>query len=115
MSLEQIRVGRDGKRIKVISNGRLLLDIPYEAALEIGRALIGKGKEAEELANPHKIIMDQALLIRSGFPLGLTNNRDVMKESIKEAVNNRDLRRYLPGGVKSQAVVGTPSLIQKEP
>lgn len=115
MSLEQIRVGRDGNRIKVISKGRLILDVPHEAALEIGRAIIGKAKEAEELANPRQIIMDQAILFRSGFPLGLTNNRDIMSESIKTAMHDRDLRRFMPGGVRSQAVVGTPSLIQKEP
>lgn len=115
MSLEQIRVGRDGDRIKVISKGCLILDVPYEAALEIGRAIIGKAKEAEEFANPYKIIMDQAILFRTGFPLGLTNNRDIMSESIKTAMHDRDLRRFIPGGVRSKEVVGTPSLIQKEP
>lgn len=99
----------------MITNGRLVLDLPYEAALEIGRAMIGKAKQAEELANPHKIIMDQAILFRAGFPLGLTNNRDIMSESIKTAMHDRDLRRFMTGGVRSKEVVGTPSLIQKEP
>lgn len=89
--------------------------IPWQQALEFARAIYVKAKEAEEFAKANRVIADNALLLRAGVPVGLSNNRKIIDETIKEAVHNRDLRRHLPGGVKSQAVFGVPQVIAKPP
>jgi hypothetical protein len=40
---------------------------------------------SEEIAKAANIAQDQAILIRSGFPIGITDNRAIMKEAIKRA------------------------------
>jgi len=112
---DHITIRREGTRVLLLKNGVLIADMPYDAALQISRAMQVKAKDAEELVKANAIIADSALLLRTGFPIGLSNNPDIIRESIKEAVNNRILRRALPGGVKSQAVVGRPSIIQHAP
>jgi hypothetical protein len=109
--IEAIAVRQEGERVLLIKDGRLIVDLPYQAALDLAKALRIKGKLAEELSEANGIIRDQALLIRIGAKLGLTRRRDIMKEAIKEAEHDRDLRRYLPGGIKSTAIVGTPTVI----
>ena len=109
------RVRQEGTRVLIISEGKLLLDLPWKAALEVSKGLRIAAKLAEEEVNVLKIIADQALIQRTGFPVGLTNNPAIQKEAMKEAVHNRDLRRALPGGIKSQSIVGTPTLIKKPP
>lgn len=113
--LKSVSVRQYGDRVLVIEDGRLLWDLPWQAALALSRGLQQKGKLAEEHANANSIIMDQALLIRAGIPFGLTNRPDMLREAVKEADTNRDLRRYLPGGIKSEAIVGTPTIIQLRP
>lgn len=89
--------------------------MPYEAALEIAKALRGVAKEAEEEAKAQGIIMDQALLLRTGVPVGLTSRRDMLKEAVREAQWNPVLRKALPGGIRSQEVFGRPVVTQHPP
>jgi len=112
---DQITIRREGTRVLLLKNGVLIADMPYDAALQVSRAMRVKAKDAEEHVKAEQIINDSALLLRTGFPIGLSSNPDIIRESIKEAVNNRTLRRALPGGVKSQSVVGRPSIIQRAP
>jgi hypothetical protein len=46
------------------------------------------------------------------MPFGLTDNPVAQAEVAKEAAWNRELRRALPGGVRSSEVVGTPTVIR---
>lgn len=104
----------EGTRVLLVSDGRAVLNVPWEAALGIGKAMVAAARKAEETAKAAEIIMDQAILTRAGAPIGLSNNPAIQKEAGKEAAWNRDLRRYMPGGVKSEEVFGTPTL-KKEP
>ena len=108
-----LTIRQEGQRVLLLRGGQLLADMPYEAALDVGRALMAQARKAEELARAQQIISDQALLLRIGFPVGLTNHPGVQAEAAKEAAWNTQLRRSLPGGVRSQAVVGTPALLQR--
>jgi len=108
-----VRVDKD--RVIILEEGKAILNIPWNMALPLGKALVKRAKTAEEHANALQIIKDQALIQRVGFPIGLTNNPAIQKEAMKEAVNDRDLRRALPGGIKSQSIVGTPTVIKKPP
>lgn len=112
--LKEVTVRQEGDRVLLLHNGRLLFSLPWQAALELGRAFTIQGKRAEEDANAIRIVYDQAILTRVGFPIGLSNRRDILDEAAKEAAWNRDLRRYIRGdravGIANQTRFGTPTI-----
>ena len=92
-----------------------LQDLPYDACLKIAQAFYQAGKEAEEYAKANEIVLDQAILFRSGAPFAITDNPQIREEAKKEAVHNRELRRSNlalvetpPGGIESRESVGRP-------
>jgi hypothetical protein len=113
--LKSLTIRREGSKVLLLSNGILIAEMPWQAADDLARALRAKARKAEEEEKALQIIADNAILLRAGFPLGLTNRPDLIAETIKEAVTNRDLRRYMPGGVKSEEVFGVPGIIQHPP
>lgn len=110
--LKEVTVRREGVRVLLLHNGTLLFSLPWQAAIELSRALYAKAKEAEEEAHAAKIVYDQAILTRVGFPIGLSNRPDILAEAAREAAWNSDLRRYIRGdramGIVNQTVFGTP-------
>ena len=115
--IRDVRVRQDGKKVILIEEGKAILTLPWEVALELSNAMRAQAKRAEELDKAKQIIGDQALLIRKGVPLGLSNHPSILKEATKEAVHNKFLRRAIPfsKGVESQEIFGTPSIIKKSP
>lgn len=112
---DRIRIRQEGATVLFIKNDRLVASLPWDAAVEIGRNLMAVGHKAEEWAKAESIVHDHAILARVGVPLGLTSHPTLLREVRKEAAHNRDLRRYLPGGVKSEELVLAPALIQHAP
>ena len=112
---DQINIRQQGTRVLLIKNGVLIADLPWQKALAVAQGLIVQARKAEELAKAERIIQDQALLLRAGAPFGLTTHPAILREAAKEAEHNRVLRRYLPGGIKSQEAVGTPTILQQPP
>lgn len=114
-----LNIRQEGDRVVVIEEGRLVLDMPYQGARALARALLAQAARAEEQAKAEAIIADQAILTRLGVPFGLTNTPALLKAAANEAAWNSKLRRYIPpgraGGIASQAVVGTPTVIQYPP
>ncbi|HEY7061734.1 MAG TPA: hypothetical protein VII06_09655 [Chloroflexota bacterium] len=112
--MTNLRIHVEGPTVQLIAEGRLLLEMPWNAALEVGRLLVGAAHEAEEHAKAAQIAYDEAILLRAGAPLGLTKNRDVQREALAQARYDPKLRRYLPHGmgVPYRGVVGTPTLRQ---
>ena len=114
--------GGNGKVIYVY-NGKNLFNgkVPWEVADKIAQQSTRAARLAEEFCKVNQVIMDNALLARSGVlpGIGLSDHPKIKEESIKEALHNRDLRRYLPyqkpnvgnglGDIKSRGVVGAPS------
>ena len=114
-------------RVIFIFNGKVVFGgaMPWEQADEIARHATRAARLAEEICKANQIIMDNALLQRSGaLPgIGLSDHPKIKDETIKEALHNRDLRRYLPpqkksvgngiGGIKSRGAVGAPSLTKR--
>ena len=118
MSFVDLRIRQEGTSVLVIKDGVTVLEMPWDAALAFTQEVRAKAKVAEELATVEKIISDGSILFRSGAPFSLSDNPDIVKETVKEAQYNRDLRRWMPGGIKSQAVMGVPAvyhLPRKEP
>jgi hypothetical protein len=112
---KRVSIRQEGISVLVVVDGRAVLEMPWQAALDVSMAIRIQAKEAEALAKVEGIIWDQAILVRSGAPFGLTSHRDMLKEATKEAAWNSPLRKYMPGGIKSQAVFGVPRLIQHPP
>jgi hypothetical protein len=77
----------------------------------LGRALQAKARDAEEIAKASDIAFDQAILIRAGVPFGFSSDQKIQDEAAKEAAWNTDLRRYMPGGIKSEEQFGRPAVI----
>ena len=102
---------QEGANVIVILDDKLVLNLPWDVALALAQDITQKAKAAEEIAKAEQIILDNAILFRSGVPIGLSNNRDIIAETIKEAQHNPLLRRHMAGGIKSQAIVGTPVLL----
>ena len=112
----QVTVKRDGTYIIVEMSVKA---IPWDAALEVAKAITIKAREIEADIKAGRIIDDQALLIRLGIPLGLTNKPELLKAAKNESVYSPELRRYITGakvkGIESAERLGTPKLIQHKP
>lgn len=114
--MNEFRARQDGDHVLMVLGGRTHR-VPAHVALQIADAIRSVGKQAETYANAGQIISDQALLIRAGAAerIGLTSDPRMMSEAIKEAAHDRKLRRYIRGGIRSRAIVGTPVIIQSPP
>ena len=113
MADKSIRLKQEGSRVLLIVNGVCVADMPWEAALGVGRACYQCAKMAEEHAKHNDVIADQALAFRLGLPVGLSNNRKIIEEAKKDALFDRDLRRYIRGHA-TKITVGTPGIYQEE-
>ena len=113
-----VNVSQEATNVVVVKDGRVVFDMPWDAALALAQAIRIKALTAEEHAKAEAIIADQAILTRVGVPMGLTRNPTMLREAAKEAAWNSSLRRYIPlkraGGIRSQAVFGTPTVIREE-
>ncbi len=107
--MNNVRIHQEGPEVQLVIDGRSLM-MPWNVALDVARAMEKKARKAEEVAKHEQITFDQALLIRTGAPLGFTNNPDIQAEAEKEAAHNPALRKYLPGGVKATEQFGTPNV-----
>ena len=110
-------VHNEGRVVLIVNNDAKGLAMPWQKADELIRALRQVTREAEEYCKANQIIADNALMQRAGMPVGLSNNPIIMRESIKEALYSRDLRRALPhqtaaglGDIQTRGVVGSPTL-----
>lgn len=84
MAQSRILRGQDGLTVILEIDGKYHA-LPYSAAKLIGKELISVAAAAEEFANAAGLIQDQAILIKSGFPIGLTSNPKIIKEALKVA------------------------------
>ena len=108
--MPQIRIRQEGAEVTLIVDGKAAFAAPWNVALDIAHEMIAKARLAEEHAKANQIIFDNAMLFRSGAPFGLSNNKNIVTESLKEAAHNYTLRRHMAGGIKSTAIVGTPEV-----
>lgn len=112
--MASLRIVQDGDRVVLVHEGRAI-ELPHEAAVAVGQQLLAAGRRAEKIAKAERVVADQALVLRLGLPFGLTSDPVLQAEAMQVAQYDRDLRRYLPGGIRSRGVVGTPVLIRHAP
>ena len=110
--VRSVTVRLEGAEVLILEGGRLLLRMPWDAALEFAQAVVHQARRVEEIAKRERIVHDQAILNRLGIPVGLVNDPRLRADAMSEAHWNSQLRRYLPGGVRSQEAVGAPTIIQ---
>ena len=108
-------VRQEGTNVQIILEGRLLMDLTWQSALELAKAIHATAKKAEELANAEKIIFDQAILDRLGAPVSLVTRKDMAVAAKKEAAWNTPLRRYIRRSRLRQGIVYAPSVTQDRP
>ncbi|TKS58764.1 MAG: hypothetical protein EWM72_02764 [Nitrospira sp.] len=109
---DALTIRTEGSRVLLLHNGALITSMPWQAAIEIAKALAGAARLAQEMDDAQRIIADQAIVRRLGLPIGLTNNPRLQAEALKEAQWG-DIRRYIPSiSVASGEAIGTPALIQ---
>jgi hypothetical protein len=112
---DTLTVRQDGTHVLLLKNGMLIARVPWQAAKLVSQALRRKAQAAEETAYALRIAGDQAVLLRAGVPIGLTDHPRIQREAAHQAAWDRTLRRFMPGGVRSQACVGRPTVIAHPP
>jgi len=113
--IKQVTVSRDGSDVVLVVNGQRVTELPWDAALLVAKAIIIQARRIEEQVKAPQTVIDQAILMRKGIPLGLTSNPKIIDEAKKEAGFNSKLRRYIPGTIESREIFGKPVLIKHKP
>lgn len=115
MSRSSANVRHNGDRVLLTIDGRSW-ELPWQAALELSRMLMGAARQCEELAVANRLIADQALLIRAGAPFALSNHPKIRDAARTEAQWDSQLRRYIPLPPWRRPVeFGVPSVTQEPP
>lgn len=89
----QVRQHKVAGRVVLLIDGHYLCDMPWQSVDEYINVLKGAARLAENAEKAEKQVLDQAILLRAGMPVGLSQNKKVFDEAKKEAVHNRELRR----------------------
>ncbi len=113
--ITQATIKRDGIEVVIVMGNRRVLALPWDAALVLAKAMIIQARRIEEQVKALDIIQDQALLMRSGAPFGLSSHPDIIDEAKKEAVHNPTLRKYITGkraGGIGTSIVGEPNVVR---
>lgn len=107
--VQEARVGRSGQ-VVLLQIGGKTVEMPWEVAVTLGRALLAAGRDAEEQAKAPTIARDAAILLRAGAPVGLSSDPKIRDEAGKLAAWDEQLRRYMPGGIRSEEMLGRPAV-----
>jgi hypothetical protein len=112
------RIRREGEHVLVqFDDGgkSFVIQLEGRVAVELGAQLRQQGLLADEWAQAERIAADSAVLLRAGANFGLSSDPRILDEARKEAAWNSDLRRYMPGGVRSEECFGTPTVRAHQP
>jgi hypothetical protein len=112
--IREARFHQEGTRVVMLIDGRAVLDVDWQTADGIARALMAKARDAEEVAKHEQLSTDAAILLRSGAPFGFTSHPAIRAIAATKAAWDSALRRYLPGGVKGRTMFGRPGVIQSD-
>lgn len=100
--MNNVRIHQEGPEVHLVIDGRRLR-MPWNVALDLSTALRIKARKAEEIAKHEQLTFDQALLIKTGAPLGFTDNPDIQKQAAIDAAHDPNLRKYLGAGVNERS------------
>lgn len=104
----------EGHKVLVNFDNKAFLEMGTRETRELITGLSRALRRAEEIEEAERLIKEGAICARAGLPFTLSNHPRILDEVRKEAATNRDLRRYMPGGVKAKELVGVPSVWRGE-
>jgi len=110
--MSTIRIRSDGTHVVLIdeTSGHYW-KMPWNQADELAQQIRLVAREAEAIAKVEQITFDQAVVLRTGFPAGFTDDPRVHDAARKEAGWNDKIRRWFrktPDVRRSE--IGTPSV-----
>lgn len=108
-TLSDYRIVQNGSRVLILMDGTLQADVPWQEAKRFAQNVAAVAKLANEWEEAERVAMDAAILLRAGANIGLANHHAILKEAVSLAVNDRDLRRFMPG-IRSTEVFGAPTI-----
>lgn len=114
-SVRKLTIRAEGTKVLITMNDHTFWEMDWRKADELAALLRGQARRCEELEQAEQVAKDSALLLRAGAPFGLTDHPLIKDEARKIAAWDPQLRRALPGGIKSEAQLGTPSIIKHPP
>lgn len=111
------KIGDEGPKFLTVTLGTRTWIIPRAGAARFRRAVVAKARDCEEQEKAEQIALDQAILMRTNAPIGLSSDPKIQDEAAKEAAWNRDLRRFLaaPSSIRSKEEFGRPAFIVHPP
>lgn len=97
-------------------DGRQVLHVQADVAMQLHRGLIAAARLAEEYEKRADIAMDSAILARAGAPFLLSDRQDVRDAALHEAIWNDRLRKIQPlVGIESAEQFGELKILQGPP
>lgn len=105
-----IAVESAGPAVIVTIRGGRWFEFNYRTTDQILKSLSKAIAPLEEIAKAEQLIGDEAILLRTGLPIGLAQNRRIKREAWKKA---EDVK--IPGGVIPQAVFYPPTITVHPP
>lgn len=96
--------------ILIFEPSRHLVKWPIAEWTKISEALHAQAVRVEEWEKAEQIARDHAIMLRAGTGLGLTDHPVIQDEAKKLAVDDRDIRRFMPGGVRAREQFGVPKV-----
>lgn len=111
----RVQFRQSGARLSLIVDGRLILEGHWSMFDELAAMMRSSARKAEEWDSAEAVARDNAILLRAGVPIGLSNNPAIRAETIKLAETDRDLRRYMPGGIGGKELFGRPTIFLEKP
>lgn len=112
----RLRILQDADHVLLLHDGRLIGRLPWQTAQALSGALRSVASQAEEWSVAERIAADQALLLRRGVPLGLTNSARIRAAADQLSQWDRSLRRIVPAtrGISSKEAFGVPEIRNAE-
>lgn len=105
-----LTIHRTGLQFTFELQGQIWFACPWSAARQIAKAALVKAREIEEIEKAEQVITDEAILLRTGLPVGLSYNPAINREAWKAA---EDVK--FPGAVIPQAIFYPPTIVQHPP
>lgn len=94
----RLQIVQNGTKVILVFNEHTYTEMPYQAAMEVSKAIHRVAKLCEAEDHVEETIKDQELLTGLGIPIQLPSNRHCAL-----------------AGIPSQQVVGQPTLIVHQP
>lgn len=104
-SVLEISVQAVGPAVLVELRGQRWFEYNYRFANTVIKAIANRLLVLDELNQALRLIEDEALLLRTGLPIGLTKNKKIKREAWKRA---EDIR--IPNGVEPTTVFYPPTI-----